>query len=262
MTIKQKPLSRRKSYKHFTSEITESVDDFWKVAADGEVESCLSDQTIDFPESSAINDSSLKFKKEFDIQEPPLQEVIISSDKNELINFDQNDYEECLPEENKSEINDCLVEDSPEKKVLGDKTNRERRKSFYEANDALILKAYLPEKAKKQKKSEIKKNKERQLICVEDMKRFSFEKNCHLKIRKMGKAEVALINLEKGAEINDQMCNKNMIVTLLKGSVKFEFGGDSFLLKSGGVCFVKRGVSYSVCGVGFCGSVLSVVYVK
>lgn len=305
MTIKQKPLTRRKSYKYFTTEVTENVDDFWKVAAEGEIDSALNEDTLDFPESSAINDSSLKFKKEFVINEPIENNVIASSEKNEFsffsdvdiadnfINFENDDEEnvinnfknnnEILNDNSKEgviKVEEIIKEKDTSKKlnrkvkkdktlidkfnsqnVLSEKTNKERRKSFYEPND-YIIKAYLPDKLKKQEKSSIKKNKKNELIAISDIKRYSFDKNTHIKLKRINKTEIAPINLEKDAKIKDQMCNRNMIITVLKGSIEIEFDNNTLLIRNGGMCFVKNDCVYSITGISAAGSVLSVVYVK
>lgn len=299
MNVKQKPLSRRKSYKYFTSDIPENIDDFWQVAVQGDIDNEVKDDTLDFPESSAINDSSLKFKKTFAISEAHndfnilsekedssnqnessihekenLIEEVTNREKEKLTNQEienltnQNDFmnydfdiESFTLESKKEEMRKTLPIKKKKQPVLKEKTNLKRNKSLVKPNES-VLNAYIPDKSKVIKKSSIIKSKTKEILAVKDAKRFTFDKNCHTKIKKINKTEVAIVNLSLGSKIKDQLCNRNMIITILKGVIKIEFDDNSFVLKSGGMCFINRECNYSIYGEGLSGSVFQIVYVK
>lgn len=139
-----------------------------------------------------------------------------------------------------------------------------RRRATVFENDSFQVAVYKPEKAaKKSRKSRPSKltlKSSQDVIGVDDTRCFVSEKSDYKKILAFENLESGVLFLRKGAQIQNEKTEQNMVVCVLKGRAKVEVNDTSFMLGTGALLVIRRGWTYSVVAMSNNGTIINFVF--
>ncbi|KAL0265784.1 UNVERIFIED_CONTAM: hypothetical protein PYX00_011499 [Menopon gallinae] len=140
-----------------------------------------------------------------------------------------------------------------------------KRKATMPGNDSsFVAEAQRQEKAtKKSRKSRPGKltlKGTQDVIGVDDARCFTLEKSDYKKVLSFENLESGVLLLRKGAQVQREKAEQNVVVCLLKGKAKVEVRDTGFVLGTGALFVIRKGWTYSVAATSINGAILSFVF--
>lgn len=139
-----------------------------------------------------------------------------------------------------------------------------RRRATVFENDSFQVAVYKPEKAAKKSRrrrpGKLTLKSSQDVVGVDDTRCFVSEKSDYKRVVAFENLESGVLFLRKGAQIQNERAEQNMVVCVLKGRARVEIKDTSFAVGTGALLVIRRGWTYSVVAMSSNGTIINFVF--